>query len=447
MNKKKLLLLASIFALVLVVTAINIGAAQYLAIQEGWKNANAYAAPRYYIDDGGGGNDPGGGKEPGKTVNATLTITRIGAGSMDTDSTHVIAGRSNVALTRLEFRGSGNNDIIVKKIQFGISADGRAATAEGVSDEVLSVSLKRCTDASCVSKTSVGLDYLPIEPTGIAAGTVRASTSTGFFAIPKGESRYFTLEAAVLSPVLVGSSAQADSGTDLYASVALSNFEAAVGSSIITRFTTSTGGTSLGVVGTRKVLLKAQPTLSIAKPAGAVVTNGLTPVIDITVGADGGAAALKALGLNIGATGATVFASTTVTDLTSNTPVAVSMVSGNTIPSGGSGDVYIVFANPEIITPGSPKTYRVNATTGNVSSSTPGSARIITKLDRDETAIINSQTVSYFLGPNGDYYGGNTRAWIWSDLSDDQAGIETNTDWANAYLIRPFPQDTVTVTN
>ena len=47
MNKKKLLLLVSIFALVLVVTAINIGAAQYLAIQEGWKNANAYAPPRY----------------------------------------------------------------------------------------------------------------------------------------------------------------------------------------------------------------------------------------------------------------------------------------------------------------------------------------------------------------------------------------------------------------
>lgn len=383
----------------------------------------------------------------------SLTIARVGAGSTDTDTLQVM-GNGQRVLTRLEFRAT-NGDVNVKKLQFGVSTAATNATATGLGDDVASVSLKMCADLGCTSRSSVtGLDNLAIDSTGEHAGTVKAESATGFFTIPRGESRYFTLEGAI-NQVQVGSADYADSGTDLYSSVRLSNFEAVSGNTTLTSYTTSTGGTSLGVAGTQKVLLRSQPALSVAKPSGAIVAVGTVPVLDVTVGADTNPIALKAFGINIAATAATVTAPTTsnviVTELVSNTTITIGSVSGAVITGGNSGDLYIVFTNPEIISPGSPKTYRVKVTAADVSA-TVGAAKLTTTLDRNETAVVNSLatnnasllTLNGAFGATSTY---NIKSWVWSDLSDDQTGTETLTEWANASLLRPFPTDSFTITN
>ncbi|KKU90648.1 MAG: Hemagglutinin family protein [Microgenomates group bacterium GW2011_GWA1_48_10] len=378
----------------------------------------------------------------------SLTITRVGAGNPDTDSNQVIANGNRV-LTRLEFRAT-NGDVNVKKIQFGISADGTAATAASVGDDVKSVSLKMCTSQSCSSKSAVtGLDALPIDANGVAAGTVKAESATGFFTIPRGESRYFTLEAA-LDQVQIGSADYADSGTDIYASVALSNFEAVAGNTTLTSFATSTGGTNLGVTGLQKELLKGQPVVSVSAPQG-LLTAGLSEVLRMTVDAEGGSIALKAFGINMAtslATFSTAFSSSNVNVELTTSPGTnlVGSVSGAVINAGANGDLYIIFTNPQIIDPASPRTFVIKVTPDAVGTSANG-AKIVTRLDRNETSISNSATAGAFLGDAAVYnYVNNTKVWVWSDLSDDSTGSETATEWSNAYLLNPFPTDTKVAT-
>ncbi len=383
------------------------------------------------------------------TVNApTLTIERVGAGSSDTDAGYVIANGERV-LTRLQMKAD-NGDVTVTKLQFGVSSGAANATSTGLADDVTGISLKQCATISCSSKTTIpGLTNLAIDATGNGAGHVIAENSSGFFTVPRGEERWYTIEGT-LNSVQVGSSELADSGTDLYASLRESNFEAVSGSTKLTSYTTGTGGTALGVTGNRKILFRAEPTLSVATPTGAKLANGLVPVIDMTVGANGPSIALKAFGINITAANATVVAPTTsnvtVTDITGggSTDITIGTVSGAAITGGNSGDIYIIFSSPEIITQGSPKTYRVKVTVTDAAGDTTDS--LSTKLDRNETSVVNSTTTTSasLLTSSGDY-GSNSPMWVWSDLSDDSAASESDTQWANAYLLRPFPSDTITV--
>jgi len=112
------------------------------------------------------------------------------------------------------------------------------------------------------------------------------------------------------------------------------------------------------------------------------------------------------------------------------------------------GDFYLVLTNPEIISPGSPKTYRVKVTAADVSA-TVGAAKLTTTLDRNETAVVNSVATNNasLLSANGNYGGNAIKVWVWADLSDDQTGVESNTQWTNASLLRPFPTDSFTITN
>ena len=436
MKNQKLVALA--FAIIAVSAAIFVGNEQYGAIRDGERYMTAYAATRLntpIFDDGGenGGNNGGGG---GGSPVTSVTISRIGAGSTDTDPGYVTANGTRV-LTRLEFRVA-NAEANIKRIQFGASVSSSVPLGSGLDDEIASVSLRRCADVSCSTKSDItGLTNLPIITSGADAGTVIAYNASGFFTIPRGESRYFTLEAN-LNPIQIGSSAQADSGTKLYALVRSSNFLAS-GNGNTTTFTTSTGGTNYGVTGMQKVILRSHPTLSVAKPAGSVLANGINSIIDITAGVSDNPMALKTLGINIATTGAILSAPTpfnvTVTELNSNTSVII----GNTTTrvATSSSDLYIAFVNPEIITPGSPKTYRVKVTFQNVTS-TAGAARATAMLDRNEFVHIDSVTANSLA---------SSTSWIWSDLSDDQVGNESLWQWANGFYIRPFPTTSFTITN
>ena len=189
-NKKKLLLLVSVFTLVLVVAALNVGMAQYFAIKDGWASMNTYAASRFYIDDGGSGGDGGGSKKGGNPTLTSITITRVGAGSMDTDPGYITANGTRV-LARLEFRAS-YSDAKIKRIQFGVSGSSTAPMGLGLDDDVSGVSLRQCSTVDCSVKSDVpGLTNLPIITSGSDAGTAIAYDPSGFFTVPRGESRYF----------------------------------------------------------------------------------------------------------------------------------------------------------------------------------------------------------------------------------------------------------------
>ncbi len=250
----------------------------------------------------------------------------------------------------------------------------------------------------------------------------------------------FTLEANI-NPIQIGSSTQADSGTNLFASVRSSNFLAS-GNGNTTKFTTSTGGTYYGVTGLQKVVLRSKPVITVSAPQG-VLTNSLTEIIRITVGANTNPIALKGFGVNLTTMGVSVVPTSTSVIVSRTTDPGTNLtgsVYGNPItPNATSGDLYVAFANPETIIPGALKTYIVKVTPSGASS-TPGTARITTQLDRNETRHIDGV-------PAYAYQFYSPLSWIWSDLSDDQTGIESNLQWANAYLIRPFPLDAVTVTN
>lgn len=412
----------------------------------------------------------GGGSVVVTLATPSLTITRVGAGSFDTDSTFAVAGGTR-ALTRLEFRAT-NGDVTVKKLQLGVSNSATTATDTGIADEIAEVvggvggvSLRMCSDSGCTSKTDVaGLTGLAVDATGNRAGTALAESPTGFFTIPRGETRYFVVEA-LLNQIQIGSGDKGDSGTSLYASVGAGNsgttFEAVSGNTTLTTFTTSTGGIARAVVGTEKIVLRSVPTLSVAKPQG-VLANGTVPVIDVIIGADTAPIAIKAFGINIAATLASVTAPTggtgtangnvDITNITTNATVLIASVSGAAIAGGSSGDFYIVLLNPLLVYPGSPQTLRVKVTASDVGTAANG-ARLLAQLDRNETSQFTSATSGDLLGVLMNFTGATTtqnasmiKQWAWADLSDDQTGVVTNTDWANAVLIRPFPTDSVSIT-
>jgi len=381
----------------------------------------------------------------------SLQILRVGGGSPDTDSGMIVANGTRV-LTRLQMIAV-NGDVTVKKMMFGVSDGATAATAAGLGDEVTTVSLKECTDITCSVKTPVVSD-VAIAASGDDAGHARVESPTGFFTIQRGQSKFFTVEGNVAN-IEVNSTEGADEGTALYASFRIPNFEAISGNTTLTTFATSTGGTALGVTGNAKYVVKAEPVLSVAKPAGASLGNGVVPVIDITVGANGGPIGLKAFGINIAATAATVTAPTTsnvsVIDITgggSNQLTIGSVSPATAITGGNNGDLYIVLSNVEIITPGSPKTYRVRVTATDVST-TVGAARLVTQLDRNETSPVfaTSSVSTSLLSANGAYGSASTRSWVWSDLTISTGGGETDPQWNNGALFRPFPVDAVSVTN
>lgn len=387
----------------------------------------------------------------------SMTIARIGGGSDDTDAGYAVTGAagSTKVLTRLEFIAV-SGDVNVKKLQFGVANANTNATATGLADEVLGIYLKECSDFSCTgTKTTIigGTDGLPIDATGNDASTVRAESTTGFFTVPRGQSKWFTIEAR-LAGVSVNSSEAADSGTDLYASLRLSNFEAVSGNTTLTTYTTSTGGTSLGITGNQKIVFRAKPTLAITSPGQALVTGTNVPIAHITVGAEGGPVGLKAFGVNISAAGATVTAPTTsnvsLVDITGggSTSITVGSVSGAAITGGNNGDLFLVLTTPEVISPGSPKTYRLRVQTSDVST-TAGAASLSTVLDRNESAVVNSVATNNanLLSANGNYGANSLKVWVWSDLSDSTAATETDTQWANASLLRPFPVDTALIKN
>lgn len=386
----------------------------------------------------------------------SLTIARVGTGSVDTDAGIVVGGGTRV-LGRFSVKAT-NGDITVKKLQFGVASAALNATSTGLSDDAAGIFLKQCSTIDCSSKTTIigGTDGLTLTEAGEAAGTVKVENSAGIFTINRGETKYFTVESR-LNNVIQGSTEGADSGTSLYASIRLSNFEAVAGNTTLTSYTTSTGGTNLGVTGLQKFVVRSAPTLSVTDTIkDNELATGLSKAIEFTVRADGTDIALKAFGLNITASGATVTAATTsnvtVTDITDGTglDLTIGSVSGAVILGGSSGDMYIILSSPYIITAGTPKTLRVKVTVASVSATNDASS-ISTVLDRNTTTQVVMRATNHIdlLGMGGDYSATSTygRVWVWSDLSDDGAATETETQWTTAGLTRPFPSNNWIVKN
>ena len=401
-----------------------------------------------YDKDGNSATITGTAANSGPTVSHTITTAgnvsvATAADDSESEAGIMVAGTESV-LGKFRFT-STNEEMTINKMQLlVVETNSATATSTASADEVPTVKLYEGSPQ--IGATS----GYTVTASGDNSGTVYIQDLG--WKVTKNGSKTLTVKG-VLNTISGG----ADTGANVYASVMAAGFEAQGQSAKDTTITAATGNL--------KLVYKTQPT--IAQPTvttGQKLTVGQIPVLTFAITADSHEqVAFKQIQFKISMTGATMTAVNAVPGTTGSALIfrqvetstnlniasgfsSTSAVTGEqtTITGGNTGYVSLLLNSEQIITAGATKTYELQLTFSDISS-TVGAASVVAQIHRGETAVVGSGTVSGIRGGLGNATDASP-SFVWSDYSN-VSHTESTSDWNNGMYVKNLPSAIKTITN
>ena len=388
------------------------------------------------------------------TVVKAADDTETGAGVM-------LAGGERV-LGKFRFTAT-NEDMTINKLHILIASSSVAIanTDSGtVVDDVPTVKLydgaNQIGSASGYNVNSTGASTSIAEVAGLG------------WVVPRDSSKTLTVKGVI--PTIGQSGSGADFGTSVYVSVMAAGFEAQGATAKDTAITAATG--------LEKIVYKTEPKFTSVTAGTAKLTAGTIPVLKFKIKADGpdqiawkqiqfkvtvtqaSMTAVEAVpGLVVGNVGLKDITGGATTQLNiasaySGTSTTTDAQNALGSPGGQTGYVGLLLNAENTITSGQEKEYELSLNFTGISG-TVGLSTLVVQLHRTETTK-STGTVSGVRASISTPSDASP-SFVWSDYSvaghtdtegSSAAGGNTSTaDWANSYLLKGIPSNTITLTN
>lgn len=369
----------------------------------------------------------------GGTVTVTIAtvgdVTVVVAPSDSESQAGIVVAGTETVLGKYRVT-SANESMTINKLHILISSSTTATATSTVplADDVPQVKLYEGT-------TLIGGPYTVLA-SGASSGI--AIVQDLGWVVPKNTTKTLTVKG-VLNSIAAG----ADAGTQIYAHVQATGFEAQGSTAKDNAITAATGN--------QKVLYKTKPFISLGSAPTNKLANGLKEVLRFKVKADGPEAiSFKKLQFKVSMTGATMSnASTTTSNVTikktndvsnltlasafSATTTAGTEAQSSPIIGANTGFVTLILSSEQSIDAGSEAEYTVSLTFADVSTAV-GAASADVKLAREETSLAAATTYNGIETATLD----GAPSFIWSDYSAT-GHSETTLDWVNGVYVTGLP--------
>jgi hypothetical protein len=373
---------------------------------------------------------------PGTTP---VKVTITASGSM----TYVIAPDDTESQAGLVV--AGNSSVVLAKVRL-------TASNEELKQTKLHVDLANAGSYTDLASMSL------YDGSTLVAGPVSVDSTGGVdftgmsLVVPKDSSKTITIKGA-LNAISNG----AVTGHDLQVIVRTGTGLEYRGTNSSTVATTTTSG---DVPGRSKLVRKTIPTVSLASLPTSIVSNGGGIVLArFTVTADAAEnISLKKLAFKVSMNGTTTEAVSSPairevgqgSDISSSTQdvdtvAHMSACGFNTVPNQ-LACVRIVFANEQVISAGTSKTYELRMTTANFTTSGDSVSTILLGDSANAVGHLTASALgvdNFVVGTSGEYN------FVWSDnsvIAHSDVAITGSADWTNGNLVKNLPTDAQTMT-
>ncbi len=379
-----------------------------------------------------------------------MTIANVGDVTVTTADTSVnadiiLAGKEN-ELGRFDFTAT-NEDMMIKNLHIAVATSSSATgTSTTTGDDVPFIRLYDGAtmltggSSNCVVNSVAYTGCYSVPISGASSSVVQVSNLN--WVIPANQTKRLTVKGLV--DAIGFSDVGADAGTEIYTHIFASGFKASGQTTDDVSITAASGQ--------EKVIYKSKPILSKLTTSAILANGGPGEVFNFRVTADAaGDIEWKKIQFYVRMTGATMSAASAANidldDVTGASPnlSLATMYSSSTLPAGTQetipgtitgGYVTLDLTNPERISAGSYKDYRLKLTFTQVDSSPNDNVTI--SLNRSETTVANG---TWYAGITGDATSSiatsSLPSFVWSDRSALSHATSTG-DWANGVYVKTF---------
>ncbi|MBM3281231.1 MAG: peptidoglycan-binding protein [Candidatus Harrisonbacteria bacterium] len=354
-----------------------------------------------------------GGDTTAGTVTVTVATPTVQISKIDDQETEegLVVGGQEQRLAKFEVFAQ-YSDVRINKWRVGVNTSAAAGTTTALNEEVKEI---RLYDGATLIASGVP------SGSGADAGAVKFENTAGLFSVAANSTK--KIEVRAMLGEVTGVTGGADTGSSIVAYSSSSDFEAVAGNTQLTTFSSTTPP-----IGNIKRLYRSIPTVDVSSPSSAVLTAGEVEALKFTISADPkGDVDVARVEFEVSVSNATITADSIVVRYAgSNITLSTStIIAANPSTTTASGT--ISFTTPERISAGQSKTYSVFLTVGAVGS---GSASLVTKLLRDETAFATpASRASLDVTAN---------SFVWSDRGISPHSVST-ADFHNGFRVKTLP--------